>query len=122
VLAVASFKSAKSVVQLSESPVFHFQFSSISDAVTNLAKNDSERDERRQSLQKLFLERFELKSIIDWQTDGVSLFREHAKCLKDLQFVHRANTVICGNKPIGIGYPLLFINARGFHKQMVVAL
>ncbi len=113
-LAVASFKSAKSVVQLSESPVFHFQFSSISDAVTNLAKNDSERDERRQSLQKLFLERFELKSIIDWQTDGVSLFREHAKCLKDLQFVHRANTVICGNKPIGIGYPLLFINLADF--------
>ncbi len=113
-MAVASFKSAKSVVQLSESPVFHYQYSSITDAVTNLAKTSTERDERRQSCQQLFLERFEVTPVIDWQTDGVSLFREHSRCLKDLQFVYKANTVIRGNKPIGIGYPLLFINLADF--------
>ena len=113
-MAVASFKSAQSVVQLSESPVFHFQFSSISDAVTNLARTSAERLDRRETLQKLFLEHFEMKPIIDWQSDGVSLFREHSKCLKDLQFVYKANTVIRGNKPIGIGYPLLFVNLADF--------
>ncbi len=111
---MASFKAAKSVVQLSESPVFHFQFSSISDAVTNFARTSADRLERRQSFQKLFLEHFQRKPIIDWQSDGVSLFREHSKCLKDLQFVHKANTVIRGNKPVGIGYPLLFINLADF--------
>ena len=108
-MAFASFKSAKSVVGLSESPVYHYQYSSISEAVTNLASTSEERDERRKSLQRLFLARFKGNSIIDWQSDGVSLFREHSRCLKDLQFVHKANTVIRGNKPIGIGYQLLNI-------------
>lgn len=116
-MALASYKAAKSVVGLSESPVFHYQYSSISEAVSNLAKTSRERDERRQSLQRLCLERFEFKSVIDWQSDGVSLFREHSKCLKDLQFVHKANTVIRGNKPIGIGYPLLFINLADFENR-----
>ena len=109
-MALASFKSAKSVVGLSESPIYHYQYSSISETVSNLARTSQERDERRNLLQRLFLERFKLKPIMDWQSDGVSLFREHSRCLKDLQFVYKANTVIRGNKPIGIGYPLLFIN------------
>ena len=113
-MALASFKSAKSVVGLSESPVFRYQYSSISDAVSNLARTSVQRAECRQSLQRLCLEHFEWKPIIDWQTDGVSLFREHSRCLKDLQFPHKANTVIRGNKPIGIGYPLLFINLADF--------
>ena len=113
-MALASCKGAKSVVQLSESPVYHYQYSSISEAVSNLARSSEERDERSKALQKLFLERFKWDAMIDWQTDGVSLFRQHSKCLKDLQFVHQANTVIRGNKPIGIGYPLLFINLADF--------
>ena len=116
-MAVASFKFAKSVVGLSESPVFHYQYSSITDAITNLAKTATERSECRKSLQRLFLARFKWKLMIDWQTDGVSLFREHSRCLKDLQFVHKANTVIRGNKPIGIGYPLLFINLADFENK-----
>ena len=112
---LASFKSAKSVVQLSESPVFHFQYSSICDAISKLAKTPEERVECCQSLQRLFLKHFEMKPIIDWQTDGVSLFREHSKCLKDLQFVSKANNLLIrGTKPIGIGYPLLFINLADF--------
>ena len=109
-MALASFKSAKSVVDLSESPVYHYQYTSICDAITNLAKTPKEQVECRQLLQRLFLEHFEMKPIMDWQTDGVPLFREHSKCLNDLQFVHKANTVIRGNKPIGIGYQSLFIN------------
>lgn len=116
-MALASFKAAKSVVGLSESPVYHYQYSSISETVSKLARTSEERDERRQLLQRLFLERFAGKPIIDWQSDGVSLFREHSRCLKDLQFVHRANTVIRGNKPIGIGYPLLFINLADFQNK-----
>ena len=116
-MALASYKSAKSVVGLSESPVYHYQYSSISETISNLAKTSRERDERRQSLQRLFLARFKGNSMIDWQTDGVSLFREHSRCLKDLQFVHKANTVIRGNKPIGIGYQLLSINLADFANQ-----
>ena len=112
-MALASGKSARSVVQLSESPVF-YQYSSLTDAISNLARTPEEREQRRHSLQQVFLEYFAVKPVIDWQTDGVSLFREHSKCLKDLQFVYKANTVIRGNKPVGIGYPLLFINLADF--------
>ena len=113
-MALASFKSAKSVVGLSESPIYHYQYSSISETVSNLARTSQERDERRKALQSLCLKHYKFKSIMDWQSDAVSLFREHSKCLKDLQFVYKANTVIRGNKPIGIGYPLLFINLADF--------
>jgi hypothetical protein len=116
-MALASFKSAKSVVQLSESPLYHYQYSSISETVSNLARTSQERDERCHALQRLFLSRFKRELIIDWQSDGVSLFREHSRCLKDLQFVHKANTVIRGNKPIGIGYPLLFVNLADLGSQ-----
>jgi hypothetical protein len=116
-MALASFKSAKSVVGLSESPLYHYQYSSISETVSNLARTSQERAERHQSLQRLFLSRFKRESIIDWQSDGVSLFREHSRCLKDLQFVHQANPVIRGNQPIGIGYPLLSINLADLGSQ-----
>ena len=116
-MALASCKSAQSVVSLSESPLYHYQYSSISEAISNLARTSTERDERRKALQRLFLARFGWKSIIDWQSDGVSLFREHSRCLKDLQFVYKANTVIRGNKPIGIGYPLLCINLADFENR-----
>jgi hypothetical protein len=39
---LASFREAKSVVGLSNSPVFHHQFSSISKAIAGLAKNHQE--------------------------------------------------------------------------------
>ena len=116
-MALASCKLAQSVVSLSESPLYHYQYSSISEAVSKLARTSGERDERRQSLQRLFLARYDWKPIIDWQTDAVSLFREHSRCLKDLQFVYKANTRIRGNKPIGTGYPLLFINLADFENR-----
>ena len=88
-MALASYKSAKSVVQLSESPLYHYQYSSLTDAISNLAKTESERAARRESLQRLFLERFGVQPARDWQADGVSLLREHSKCLKDLKKVQK---------------------------------
>jgi hypothetical protein len=42
VMALASYREAKSVVALSKSPVFHHQFSSVSKAIASLAKNHHE--------------------------------------------------------------------------------
>jgi hypothetical protein len=57
-MALASFKSAKSVVGLSESPVYHYQYSSISEAISNLARTSGERQERRKSLSEVILRVF----------------------------------------------------------------
>ena len=41
-MALASYESAKSVVALSKSPIFHHQFPSITKAISGLAKDERE--------------------------------------------------------------------------------
>jgi hypothetical protein len=57
-----------------------------------------------------WLEYFPLASVNYFQSDVVNIFREHSPCLKGRQYRHKANTVIRGNKPLGIGYPLSSVN------------
>lgn len=113
-MALASFRDAKSVVALSKSPVFHHQYSSISKAIGGLAKNEHE----LKRVGKLFGEQrikyFPLGSRNYFQTDVVNIFREHAPCLKARQYRHKANNVIFGNQPLGIGYPLSLVNIADF--------
>jgi len=113
-MALASYRDAKSVVGLSKSPVFHHQYSSITKAIANPAKD--ERELRR--VQKLFkeqwLEYFPRSSVNYFQTDVVNIFREHAPCLKGRQYRHKANNVISSKQPIGIGYPLSLVNLADF--------
>jgi hypothetical protein len=80
-MALASFKSAKSVVGLSESPVYHYQYSSITDAISNLARTSAERDERRKSLQRLFLEHFASTKLLK---NLISLGFEYYSRIKNL--------------------------------------
>lgn len=114
VMALASYREAKSVVALSKSPVFHHQYSSIGKAIANLAGN--ERDLKR--VRKLFGEQwgeyFPARAVNYLQTDVVNIFREHAPCLRERQYRHKANTVIGGNKPLGIGYGLSLVNVADF--------
>ncbi len=113
-MALASFESAKSVVALSKSPVFHHQFSSVTKAISGLASNDRERTRVGKIFKQQWLEYFPLGSRNYFQTDVVNIFREHSPCLKGRQYRHKANNVICGNKPLGIGYPLSSVNLADF--------
>lgn len=116
-MALASYKEAKSVVALSKSPVFHHQYSSVSKAIANLATD--ERDLKR--VGRLFREHqlkyFPLRERNYLQTDVVNIFREYAPSLKDRQYRHKANQVIRGNKPLGIGYPLSLVNLADFESS-----
>jgi hypothetical protein len=114
VKALASFRDAKSVVGLSNSPVFHHQFSSISKAMTSLAKNHQELKFIRQLFRQHRLKYFPLGARNYLQTDVVNLFRPHSPCLKDRQYRHQANNVIAGNQPIGIGFGFSFVNLADF--------
>ena len=115
-MALASFKTAQSVVGLSESPLFYHQYSSVTAAISTLAKTQHELKIVRKIFQEHWLRYLcWLKgSKIHWQTDGVSLFREYSKCLKDTQYIHKANVKVPGNKPVGIGYPLSLVNIADF--------
>ena len=121
-MALASFRGAKSVVALSKSPVFHHQYSSVSKAVANLARN--ERELKR--VQRLFTEHrlnyFPRRLVHYFQIDVVNIFREHAPCLRDRQYRHKANNVIFGNKPLGIGYGLSSVNIADFESRWSLPL
>jgi hypothetical protein len=69
-------------------------------------------------VRKLFrehrLQYFPVKARNYFQTDVVNIFRQYSPCLKGRQYRHKANQVIAGNQPIGIGYGLSFVNLADF--------
>jgi hypothetical protein len=122
VMALASFRDAKSVVALSKSPVFHHRYSSISKAIASLAKNEHELKRVRKVFREQQLKYFPVRARNYFQTDVVNIFREHSPCLKARQYRHKANNVIFGNKPLGIGYPLSLVNLADAREQLVAAV
>ena len=113
-MALASCRDASSVVALSKSPVFHHQFSSITKAIANLAKDERELKRIKERFQEQWLKYFPLSSVNYLQIDVVNVFREYAPCLKGRQYRHMANNVIGGNKPLGFGYGLSVVNLADF--------
>jgi hypothetical protein len=116
-MALASYREAKSVVALSKSPVFHHQFSCVSKAIASLAKNLRELKWIRKLLRQHRLKYFPMSARNYLQTDVVNIFREHSPCLKGRQYRHKANNVIAGNQPIGIGFGLSFVNLADFQSS-----
>lgn len=115
VCALASNSNAKSVIELAETPVFNYQYSSICDSID--AVHTSNQDDIFGSLEdRMLLDKKLYKQFAPYlpeksfgkyrllNTDVTSITREHSPTLKDKEYVHVNNTVIPGNKPIGIGY------------------
>ncbi len=117
VKALASYRDAKSVVALSKSPVFHHQYSSITKAISNLAGNERELKRVSKLFKEEWLKYVPIGSVNYFQTDVVNIFREHSPCLRERQYRHKANPVIGGNKPLGIGYPLSSVNIAEFESS-----
>lgn len=109
-MALASNTAAKSVVALSKSPVFHREYSSVSKAIAQLAAAERELKRVGRLFRAQQLKYFPLGPRNYWQTDVVNIFREYAPCLPERAFRHKANQVIMGNKPLGIGYGLSSVN------------
>jgi hypothetical protein len=117
VMALASYKDAKSVVALARSCVFHHEFSSIFKAIDAVAENERVFKRVQKLLRKRWLKYFPLRERNHFQSDVVNLFRPHSPCLKDRQYRHKANNVIAGNQPLGIGYGFSFVNLADFQSS-----
>jgi hypothetical protein len=110
VMALSSHASI-SVVGLSKSPLFHFQYSSISAAVKHLARTETGRKT---------VERFVIHWCLKhhWQklgriilsTDKTHLCKPHSPTLKDRTLVAVPNCVVKGNKPLDVGFEYSFVN------------
>jgi hypothetical protein len=121
-MALASYRDAQSVVGLSKSPVFHHQFSSVFKAIDALAKTEREFKRVGKLFREQWLKYFSVNERNHFQTDVVNIFRSHAPCLKARQYRHKANNVIGGNKPLGIGYGLSLVNLADAREPLVVAV
>lgn len=111
-MALASQTFAHSVVELSESPLFHHQYSSLRDGITGIGKTLSEQNAVMSAIRALGLAHLAYEPT-DWlvfQTDATSIVKAHSDCLADRQYIKIANNVIKSNKPISIGYPVSLVN------------
>lgn len=114
IMALASYEGARSPVELSCSPLYHYQYSSITDALSELARNEAQRIQARQSIQAMCLSFLEETSGPDGriylQTDTTPLIKAHSPTLGGRGYVAVPNNLIPGNKPLGIGYEVSFVN------------
>lgn len=110
--ALASNTNARAVVELSLSPLFRREYSSVYDAIDNLfvpsapEKAVQEQRKHEQGLLRLiaeFLSRPQRRKYWLFGTDVTYLSRQFADTLADRTFVHCPNT-IKGNKPVTIGH------------------
>ena len=110
VMALSSYQKADSIVELSNSPVFHYQFSSVFKAIHELVKTGETNEFRKAEILEQCLKYAKPQKRILLQTDVTPLLKEYSRTLENRQHVKKSNTVIRGNKPLGIGYPLSSIN------------
>jgi len=86
VMALASFREARSVVELSLSPIFHYQYSSISKTIHRIGTQEPEHLQR--AIGALCMGSFEAASSpLLLQTDTTPVCKPHAPTLKDRTYV-----------------------------------
>ena len=109
-MSLSSYQKADSLVELSLSSLFHYQFSSIYKPIHSLAEDAESYEQAVQLILNLCLKYAKPQKRVRLQTDVTSLIKEHSPSLENRQHVKKSNNVIKGNKPLGIGYPLSSVN------------
>ena len=112
VISLSSYDSARSITELSESPLFHHQYSSIRDGIAGVGAEEEEQKEAMIRGRTLCLEQldFSQTSRVLLQTDASSIVKAHSRCLEDRQYVKINNNVIRKKQPISVGYPVSLVN------------
>jgi hypothetical protein len=117
VMSVASDVYARSIVEYSESPVFHYQYSSISQMFIRIVNGKQQNVLRFIKKSEAFVLQW-MSKVSDFSANGVvrtaldctPVKKPHSNCLEDKQYVYTVNETIKGNKPIEIGYLLSSLN------------
>lgn len=111
-MALASYQEARSPVELSLSPVYQYQFSSISKAIDRLCLDAENRASLQRDLQRLCMNYFDHSSADYYllQTDTTPMCKAHSPTLPKRTFVAVPNNVVPGNRPLSIGYETSCIN------------
>lgn len=111
-MALSSY-SCSSVTGLSKSPLFHFQYSSISDAIKHFALTQSDRETVERLMIRWCL-KFHWHQLghITLATDKTPIRKPHSPTLKNRTLVAVPNSMVNGNKPLDIGFDYSFVNLQ----------
>ena len=106
VMSLASFENAHSVVGLSESPVFHHQYSSIADAIDGVCRKEVDYESISKIIRHFCMSSYQMPAdyIYRFNSDSSTILKLFSPTLKDRSQVHIPNNVIASNKPLSIGY------------------
>lgn len=110
-MSLASDQGANSVVALSKSPCYHYQYSSISKVLSAPLWSQAARDPDAVSawystLVSLTQSHWPKAFGDFWllNTDSSSLFRPYSPTLPDRSYVYKPNNRVAGNRPVDVGY------------------
>jgi hypothetical protein len=112
-MALASYNEARSLVELSLSPIYHYQYSSIAKVLDHIVSDKMIRSTVQKALQGMCMPYFDRSASLGYfllQTDTSPICKPNSPTLKDRSFIAVPNNVIPGNKPLNIGYELSFVN------------
>jgi hypothetical protein len=111
VMGLSSQTNAPSVVEVSESDCYHYQFSSLSKRIGNLNKGLGAKGAiSREEIEKKFLsikrDYFAKPNEKFWllNTDSSPLFRPYSPTLPNRGYVYKPNNQIKKNRPVEVGY------------------
>ena len=106
VMALASYSPAHSVVGLSQSALYHYQYSSIAQTIRHLAKDHQQLQQVQRLINRHAMRWIPPQTTYSLTSDTTPLLKPHAPTLEGRGFVHVSNTHISGNKPIDIGFSI----------------
>ncbi len=122
-MALASYQEAWSPTALSESPLFHHQYGSITKVLSDLSRDAAERARVQSLIQSHCWSYYELGAFpierVRLQTDTTPYAKPHSPTLAQRTYIHVPNTVIKGNRPLSIGYEVSFINLSAEDKWSI---
>lgn len=105
-----SSSESRSVVGLSESPLYSHSYSSISQCVSGIIADKTDYTQVLSQFQRVWMSYYSPRSHFSLQTDTSPMLKAFSKKLDDRGYVNIANNVIPGNKSLGIGYNYSYIN------------
>ncbi len=114
VMALAANTRAKSPIDLSTHPLFHYQNTSVSKSVASLAldaRSWSAAELDVQHLVQLHVSRPMVEQpVLYLQTDATPVRHPHSPTLEGRTYIYVPNNVVPGNKPLDVGYQVSSVN------------
>jgi len=113
-MALTSYEGARSPTELSDSPVFHHQYGSITKALSDLARDGEEGAGLLSLIQSHCWSHFQPENgspaRIRFQTDTTPYPKPYSSTLAERTHIAVPNNIIKGNRPLSIGYEVSLIN------------